>query len=353
MVEQESILKNHRPDHILTAYLKNEKVPHALLFTGTDGIGKYGAALQLAKACNCEMPFIHEDLHEGSLLDAISCGGCNPCKKIDSGNHPDVLVLEPSGAFIRIHQIRSLIALLSLKPYEAKTRVIIIKNADALNPKAGNALLKILEEPPVHTIIILIAPQPPDLLPTLVSRCQHIRFTPISHDHIAAFLEKKFQIPSETANLITMITNGNLSKAEAMADSNSKNNWLNQRDWIIRACHLHGTKPMSNTSLVPLMAFAERLSKNKENLQDMLEILKSWIRDIIVYAYNPERLINKDLTRKIQYVSQHMTTNSLMAQIEAVQKAQKDIASNANVRIALEVMTTKLAKTQNEKSSWH
>jgi DNA polymerase-3 subunit delta' len=101
------------------------------------------------------------------------------------------------------------------------------------------------------------------------------------------------------------------------------------------------------------MAFAERLSKNKENLQDMLEILKSWIRDIIVYAYNPQRLINKDLTRKIQYVSQHMTTNSLMAQIEAVQKAQKDIASNANVRIALEVMTTKLAKTQNEKSSWH
>jgi DNA polymerase-3 subunit delta' len=351
--EQESIFQHHRPDHILTAYFKNGKIPHALLFTGTEGIGKYAAGLQLAKACNCEMPVIPGDLSEGNLLDSVSCGGCKPCKKIESGNHPDVIVMEPSGAFIRIHQIRSLNALLNLKPYEAKMRVILVKSADTLNPEAGNALLKILEEPPDHTLIILNAPQPADLLPTIVSRCQHIRFTPVSHDHVAALLENKFRIPSETANIITMVTNGNLSKAEALADSNIKNPWINQRNWIIRACYLDGTKPIYRVSMVSLMAFAERLSKNKENLQDMLEIMKSWIRDIIVYTYNPRRIINKDLTQRIQYVSQHMTIESLMVQIEAVQKAQKDIASNANARIALEVMVTKIAKMKNEKSSWH
>ncbi len=299
------------------------------------------------------MPVIPGNLSGGNLLDSVSCGGCKPCKKIESGNHPDVIVMEPSGAFIRIHQIRSLNALLNLKPYEAKMRVILVKNADTLNPESGNALLKILEEPPDHTLIILNAPQQADLLPTIVSRCQHIRFTPVSHDHVTALSEKKIQTPSQTANIITMVTNGNLSKAESMADSNVKNQWINQRNWVIRACHLDGTKPISKVSVVSLMAFAERLSKNKENLQDMLEIMKSWIRDIIVYPYNPKRIINKDLTQRIQYVSQHMTIESLMVQIEAVQKAQKDIVSNANARIALEVMVTKIAKMKNEKSSWH
>ena len=81
---------------------------------------------------------------------------------------------------IKIDQIRELCQVLTMKPYEARVRVVIIADAHTLNPAAGNALLKMLEEPPARTVLILTAPQTGDLLPTIVSRCQHIRFKPIA-----------------------------------------------------------------------------------------------------------------------------------------------------------------------------
>lgn len=343
----------NRPEYVLAAYLKNGKMPHALLFTGADDSRKALAATQLAKACNCNSPAIPGALPADIRLSAIPCGTCRPCKKIESGNHPDMIVVEPTGAFIRVDQVRSLQALLTLKPYEAKTRFILIQQAGALNPEAGNALLKVLEEPPKHTIVILTTPQPADLLPTVVSRCQQVRFTPLSQEQITASLEKKYRIPPETAGVIAQVARGNLARAASLAGSRTPDRWVNRRDWIIYAAHLEGSRPASPTAMVHLLAMAEQLSKNKDTLFDMLELLKSWIRDIIVYSYNPGRIVNKDLTQRIQYVSQHMARTSLMAQFAAVLKAQKDIAANANARIALDVMATTMAKIQNEKSSWH
>ena len=90
------------------------------------------------------------------------CGCCKSCRKIQTGNHPDIIQVKPFGPLIRIGQIRDLCRILAMKPYEARYRVVIISHAQAMNPAAGNALLKVLEEPPDRTILILTAMQATD-----------------------------------------------------------------------------------------------------------------------------------------------------------------------------------------------
>jgi len=195
----ESIIGQDRPIRILTAFLHKGTIPHALLFTGIEGVGKERAAVALAMAFNCAenrsgSDAAGVDLRRSDHADANRpftikpCGICKSCRKIDSDNHPDIIRLKPSGPFIKIDQIRALCQTLAMKPYEAGMRVVIISEAQAMNPAAGNALLKMLEEPPARTILILVAAHPSDLLPTIVSRCQHIRFNP-DHDGSIAFCQ--------------------------------------------------------------------------------------------------------------------------------------------------------------------
>ena len=160
----ESITDQTRPARILAAFLKKGTIPHALLFTGIEGVGKQTAARMFAMACNClEDGRGQPQVNSGKkgLPDNYKisepCGLCRSCRKILSNSHPDVIQIKPSGYNIRISQIRDLCGILSLKPYEAKVRVVIISAAQTMNMAAGNALLKILEEPPDRTILILTA----------------------------------------------------------------------------------------------------------------------------------------------------------------------------------------------------
>lgn len=335
----ESIIHPKQPIRLLTALLKKGTIPHALLFTGIEGVGKLNAALAFAMACNCTAQMQNAESRVGNEKiiqnPTDPCGACRSCRKIKSGNHPDIIIIEPYGPLIRIDQIRALCHTLAMKPYEARLRVVIISEAQAMNPEAGNALLKVLEEPPDRTILILTATQTSDLLPTIVSRCQHIRFNPISRKSIEALLIKEQGIDPDNAMIIAAMANGSFSKALAM----HKANWINQRNWLINE-----VESLSSRPICLLLAFAERLSKNKETIVDSLEVMKSWFRDLVICNYDTEKIINKDLTDKIRYASQKITVNSLLLKIKAIQTAQKDIGANTNLRLALEVMIMRLAK---------
>jgi DNA polymerase-3 subunit delta' len=230
-----------------------------------------------------------------------------------------------------------------MKPYEARLRVVIISDAQAMNPEAGNALLKVLEEPPDHTILILITMQRSDLLPTIVSRCRHIRFSPIPQKILEALLVQEKGVDPDEAIIIAAMANGSFTKAVSM----SQTNWINKRNWLIKAIGLDQPESLSSKPLALILAFAERLSQNREILLDSLEIIKSWLRDLVIYKYYPEKIINKDLADKIQYASQKVTVKSLLLQTEAIQTAQKNIQSNANLRLTLDVMATRLARLSN------
>jgi DNA polymerase-3 subunit delta' len=344
----ESILGQKKPISLLTTLLRKGIVPHALLFTGIDGIGKRTTALVFAMACNCLDPK-PEQLFEGEedshaaqnrLARVHPCGRCKSCRKIISGNHPDIIIIEPAGSLIKIGQIRALIHTLALKPFEARRRVVIISDSQTMNPAASNALLKVLEEPPDQTILILTARQLFDLFSTIVSRCQHIRFSPISRKNIMSVLMEKEGVHPDDAAVIATLSNGSIADALDKASLKNRKHWIIHRNWLIDEINALTTRPIGL-----LLAFAAALSKNKDRVPDSLEMIKSYLRDLVICKHCPEKIINTDLTGKIQHTSPKLSTEALLSKISAIQSAQKQIQANANLRLTLEAMIMRLAAT--------
>ncbi|QTA90280.1 DNA polymerase III subunit delta' [Desulfonema magnum] len=344
-------MSHHKAYKRLITFLQKDAIPHALLFTGIEGVGKRTAAMAFAMACNCsQLSVVSKQRDEDTDSYSLTTDKCNcrSCKKIRSGNHPDITLIEPSGVFIRIGQIREVCHTLGMKPYEARTRVVIIANAHTMNAEAGNALLKVLEEPPDRTVLILTATQTSDLLPTIVSRCQLMRFDPVPREELRTLLIEKQNLGSEDAMVIATLANGSYSRAISM----SRSNWINQRNWLIHELEAiagNGLKPFPG---VRVFAFAERLLKSKDILPDLLEVMKTWLRDVILcrlaleagQGIDPEKVINRDLTNSIQHASRQITVASLLSKIKAIQTAQKSLRSNANLRLTLEVLAMKLAE---------
>jgi DNA polymerase-3 subunit delta' len=152
---------------LLRRAIERNRVPHAYLFSGPVGAPLLDTSIALAVALNC------------TTARGVGCGQCEPCTKILGGFHPDVVTLVREGAanIVPIENVRSqVIARIGLPPHEADTRVFIVEEATALAPPAANALLKTLEEPPARTLCILCTTAPEQLLPTIRSRCQRVRF---------------------------------------------------------------------------------------------------------------------------------------------------------------------------------
>ncbi len=163
---------HRRQTRLLAQAIARGTLPPALLFVGPDGVGKFTIARAVAATLNCLAPRKDED---GLAIDA--CGTCRSCDRIERGVHVDIFVLEPDDkASIKIDVVRDVLSRTGFKPFEGQRRVVVIREADALEPQAQNALLKSLEEPPPGTIFILTTNVASALLPTVLSRCMRLRF---------------------------------------------------------------------------------------------------------------------------------------------------------------------------------
>ena len=166
---------------VLRRAIERGRVPHAYLFSGPAGAPLVDTALALASALNCQ--------HAPEPGEA--CGACDACAKIVAGIHPDVVTLVREGAahIVPIESVRSqVIARIALPPHEAEVRVFVVEEATAMAPPAANALLKTLEEPPARTLFVLCTTAAEQLLPTIRSRCQRVRFgaaAPVAGDERA------------------------------------------------------------------------------------------------------------------------------------------------------------------------
>jgi len=165
--------------------IERDRVPHAYLMSGPRGAPLYDTTIALAMALNCR-----------ATAGGDGCGECDACAKIAAGIHPDVVTLVREGAaqIVPIESVRNqVIARLGLPPHEGDVRVFIVEEATSLAPPAANALLKTLEEPPARTLFVLCTTAPEQLLPTIRSRCQRVRFaggTALPSDADAARLER-------------------------------------------------------------------------------------------------------------------------------------------------------------------
>ena len=320
----DSIIGQERPIRFLTQMLKKKNIPHAMLFTGVDGIGKRTTAMALGMALNCSNP-----------VGVSACGECPSCQKVISGAHPDMITIRPEGAFIKIDQVRALSRQLRFAPFEGNWRVVIINDAQAMNLEASNAILKVLEEPPKNTFIILTANQTTDLLPTIVSRCQQVAFRPIPHEKVAEVLVELQGLDRQTATTLAVSTKGSLGKALS----------VDGEKWTVwRARFVEQISSFSIRSIQPVFGFVAAIASDKDRVVDALDMIMTWFRDVLMCKVSPERIINKDFMTKIQNASQGRSVNELLEKVEAVYAAQTAISKNSNPRLALEVMMMRVLK---------
>ena len=306
---------------ILRRSMDKGRIPHAFLFHGMRGIGKRTTALAFAKTLLCER------------LDA--CGLCPACRKVESGNHPDVVVITPQGQFIKIEDIRGLRNQMRFRPLEGPKRVFILVDAERMNITSANSLLKTLEEPSLVNVLILVSSRPYQLPMTILSRCQKLRFHPIPSDIVARYLEEKIGLDKETAAALAASSGGSIGRAVEMHGES----YLARRKQFIEKICEGFSDPMKG------ILFAGDFGKDRQEIQLRFEILKSWYRDLLVYKETGEtkKLVHQDFAEAVESMAGGMTPSEILRALETVEWAYKALEKNANKQLTLEAMTFKLS----------
>ncbi len=342
----EELPDQNRPVRLLTSALRSGNIAHAYLFTGPEGVGKRNAAKTFAMACSCRGA--EYSGQEGRTRKNARgrphvnpCFRCRTCRKMLADSHPDLHWIESRGETIRVDQIRELCRLLYMKPYEAEKRIAVIAGAEKLNPEAGNTLLKILEEPPENTIFILTAPQASDLLETILSRCRHIRFNPVSAESIRRWLEEHYEVSAAEASVIASMAGGSISRAESMTEKD----WITRRNWLIETLKELDSQPVNCR-----LAFAEALARDASRLGSALGIMKSWYRDLAVYNLNPGLLINQDLEDEIAGLSGRFPLQAALDAVGSIEEAEAGIQANANPRLTVDRLILELSAGERGKN---
>jgi len=324
-LQVDAIIDQEHVVDILNRLIFNNTVPHALLFSGIQGIGKRICAKLFAMSCNC---FNNIQLSSGDRF----CE-CKSCKKIKHGVSPDVIEISASNSVIKIDAIRDILEILALKPFEARLRFVLIYEADNMTPQACNALLKILEEPPEQTCFILTAVNLSDLPATIISRCRHIRFAPLKDKSIACFLTDKYGVSENEADIISKIAEGSLDNAAMLKDKKS---------FDYRARLIFELEKITLTPIFTSLFLAEFLFSDKKILKDSLKIIKSWIRDIMIFQLEPDRIINFDFKSGIETAATIYDKKSLYSIIIMIETIEKKLSSGINIRLAIENLFLKI-----------
>ncbi len=323
------ILGQERAKRILTNSLLKGTVSHAYLFAGPEGVGKRLTAVNFAKAINCSPLEPHGD----KLAKAEdSCDMCLSCKKIDGLNHPDIAMIAPEDGSIKIEAIRGLQGRLSFKPYEGKKKIAIITGAEDMTDEAVNAFLKTLEEPPGETVIILITSNLHSLLPTVISRCQIIKFNTLNGEHIKEILIKNYKFAETDASILSSLSKGRLGKAVTM-DYKSV---YKEREEALKLIISSAKGDMEY-----IFTESKNLVKKEEELPDFLELIADLLRDAIVIkgASMRDYIIHKDINEKIGEFSAGFRMPYIINMFDAVQRTKFLLKKrNANRQLAIETM---------------
>lgn len=314
---------------LLRNSLQSGRVAHAYLFHGPEGTGKRQAALNLAKALNC--------LAGGSLHAPSddACGKCLSCRKIDEGNHPDVHLVVPDGAYHRIEAMRKLQKAVWLRPNEGRSHVILLEDADRLRDEAANNLLKILEEPPGPAVFVLLTSNPTALLPTITSRCQPVSFAPLPESIIVEHLTGQAGQEPEQARFLAALSGGSLGRALELAQSKDL---ARLRDQAHRLAD-----EISNLDPIRILELAEALDKQKQELPKLLDLLALEMRDRIHGAHQEAPWPSPE-GKPAREGLVHQGLEPYLTAVEAVERTRLYLSKNANTRLCLETLFFKLSR---------
>lgn len=330
---------------ILRGCLGRNRIAHAYLFAGEDGIGKKLTAINFAKTLNCQNN--HETLWEKRnetkteshaalriIHDEIDCcDKCSSCIKINKRSHPDVFFITNTDGQIKVDMIRGLEESLSLKSFEGKWKIAIIDEAEKLNQSAANAFLKTLEEPPEQSLLILVSSMPDFILKTILSRCQQIKFSPLPLKKMSELLKDKtilneLKSNEEDARIRSMLSGGRLGLTLS-------HNFIEKRDRLFN-------------DFKTLIGRAEEDSwEGRDSMEEWFEWVHLWLRDIAVLkaTNRAELLINQDRAQEIEEISKKADLNDILKLADDFTRIKGFLRFNVNKRITLHHTHLLLKKT--------
>ena len=336
---------NERVKSLLRRILEARRVPGAMLFTGEDGIGKKLFALEIAKALNCRTP-----------QGVEGCGQCPSCLRIAKFNypqsadsddwkgiiwtdHPDVGMVVAPKRVLLVEQMRLIEREANYRPYEGKARVFLIEDAHKLNEQSENALLKVLEEPPHTSHIVLLTSRPGMLLPTIHSRCQMIRFSPVSPPEIETYLlQNKFASAAE-ARIRARVARGSVGRA---IDSEFAE-YLEMRKAMFRILQALAL----NDDRIQLLRSSEEFNdaRHKDEYEARLDILEALIRDAWMLALHApeEGVVNEDLLPELRKISQRLDSRRPAGWISQIEEMREQLIVNINRKAATDSLLLTMA----------
>jgi DNA polymerase III subunit delta' len=318
---------------LLQGALRSGRISHAYLFVGPAGVGRLTTACAFAQALLCAQG--GDD----------ACGVCGPCRKVAAGTHPDLRVITPgrteSGAerrAVAIDQIRDLKRDAAYPPYEGRWKIYVIEDTDQMRAEAANSLLKVLEEPTAGTVIILLSTSTEALLPTLVSRAQLVRFALVSAEEIVNALVSRAGIPIERARFLAAMARGRPAAAFEAAGAGDE-------PFARRLEVLTILRAVQRGDIVAGLDAAERVARQKDEIEGWLDIASLWFRDLAVWrmTQDPGLLANVDLRDDVaRDAAAAGRVADLTQAVDAVEQAKDALRRNINPRLILETLFTRL-----------
>lgn len=370
----ETILGQEKQKEVLRRAIRLGRLPNAYLFIGPEGVGKEAVALEVAKILNCDSP--------DARSNAKACGVCESCQKFAELTHPNLeLVFPVEGILLEnisessskrekqeealeklkqlyeekrrnpyftmqmdkamgilTKQVELLIDKSVFKPSGGKTRVFIISQAERMNQESANKLLKLLEEPPHYVLFILISSRPEQLLPTIVSRCQPIRFALLSTDLIAERLKQYSPESDEHILLAARFARGNFFQAQkALHDSALKE----RRDKALNLLRF----ALSPQKQLELMREIETLAKQSRNEQlQTLASMLLFFQDVLrtLSTSSEANILNQDVADAVKRFAQNFPMADFEEASREVEHARYALSRNANPTLTLTALVIRL-----------
>ena len=312
----QSIPGQERAKRLLQNALRADKLSHAYIFEGPSGTGRRQMAKWFAQAMFCQ------------TKSGDACGECLECRKLEHGNHPDLIWIEPDGASIKIDQIRDLQRQFAYRSSDQGMKVYVLNAADRLTVQAANSLLKFLEEPLSPTVAILITENGQALLPTIRSRAQWVHFTPLPAAAMREALIKEGHRP-ELVHTAVQLTSG-LDAARELIQLN----WFAEtRNVMIQLMKDAASKQPFAVSVQQKVMKSEAA----EHLDTLLDMMMLWFKDLIHLSYgNKENVVYID---QAGWLAEHAFTRTAPEWVHCMEQiidAKKKLRSNANAQLVLD-----------------
>jgi len=371
----DDLVGQERVAGFLRAAVESGNTSHAYLFVGPPGSGKRSAALLLACALICG---------DGG------CGACEACLRVRRGAHPDVRVVEPAGATTYlVEQVRDeLVPDMWLAPADGHAKVYIVEGAEALGDAAANAFLKTLEEPPSAVTIVLLTDDYDAMLPTITSRCQAVRFAPVTPSRALALLVERTGASEDEALAALAACSADVPRALEFLRSPARRSArdhvlsvmrdlpvMDGRDVLVSARDLlrevrapldelkerHGVELREREEFMGRQARSKEVeqrqkreltARERQAVLEIVAVVESWFRDVLAVFVGAGGVANRDNLDDIETAAGCMSSVSIQCGLDAVATARSRVAYNVSPQLAVEAMLFEIQEARTCPRSW-